>query len=244
LPDRINAESARRNPSSIKGAAKHLSKPGLISLGGGLPSSEYFPFEELSYKVPRLGHFSEKETRENGVTITAGKHDLVEGKSIYDISAALNYGQGTGSAQLLRWCVEHTELIHNPPYADWSSTLTVGSTSGLDMVLRMFFHPNISVLTEEYTFSTAAEAATSMGVRMVGVAVDDEGMLPSALDEMLSNWDTSFSSKFNNSPKPFLIYTVPSGQNPTGATQSLQRRKELYAVAQKHDCLILEGKDK
>jgi aromatic amino acid aminotransferase I len=186
--------------------------------------------------VPRVGHFSEKETRENGVVITAGKHDLAEGKGLYDISAALNYGQGTGSAQLLRWCVEHTELVHHPPYSDWWCTMTIGSTSGLDMITRMFIHPNMCMLTEEYTFSTAAEAVTSMGVRMVGVEVDDEGMLPESLDHILTKWDPS---QHNGSPKPFLVYTVPTGQNPTGATQSLPRRKALYAVAQKHDLLII-----
>jgi len=60
----------------------------------------------MSWKVPRVGHFSEKETREDGITITAGKHDIQAGTSAYDVGTALNYGQGTGSAQLLRWCVE------------------------------------------------------------------------------------------------------------------------------------------
>ena len=114
--------------------------------------------------------------------------------------------------------------------------MTIGSTSGLDMILRMFYHPGMCVLTEEYTFSTAAEAATSLSVKMIGVAVDDEGMLPDSLDSILTSWDPS---AHNNSPKPFLVYTVPSGQNPTGATQSLPRRKALYAVAEKHDLLLI-----
>jgi aromatic amino acid aminotransferase I len=37
-----------------------------------------------------------------------------------------------------------------------------------------------------------------------------------------------------------LLYTVPSGQNPTGATQGTERRKAIYAVAQKHDLYIIE----
>jgi len=115
--------------------------------------------------------------------------------------------------------------------------MTIGSTSGLDMILRMFYHPGMCVLTEEYTFSTAAEAATSLSVKMIGVAVDDEGMLPDSLDSILTSWDPS---AHNGSPKPFLVYTVPSGQNPTGATQSLPRRKALYAVAEKHDLLLIE----
>ena len=55
----------------------------MISLGGGLPSSEYFPFEHIEFKVPIAPHFSEKDTKVFGKTITAGKHDIVEGKSLY-----------------------------------------------------------------------------------------------------------------------------------------------------------------
>lgn len=56
---------------------------GLISLGGGLPSSENFPFERLDLKVPMPPHFSEGETKESGVISTTGKYDVREGKSLY-----------------------------------------------------------------------------------------------------------------------------------------------------------------
>lgn len=55
---------------------------------------------------------------------STGKYDIAEGKSIYgtsflfeevnlilpDLHVALNYGQATGSAQLLRFVTEHTEV--------------------------------------------------------------------------------------------------------------------------------------
>lgn len=215
----------------------YLSKPGLISLGGGLPTSEYFPFDEYSFKAPRPGYFSEAETEMLGQTVTAGKYDLRDDKSLFDISTAFNYGQGHGAAQLLRWMIEHTEIVHNPKYADWQCLATIGSTSALDMLLRMFGRPGSYMLSEEYTFATAVEAASPMGIKTLGVAVDDEGLLPSSLDHILSTWDPA---AHDNAPKPYLLYTVPTGQNPTGATQSLQRRKELYALAQKHDLMVLE----
>src|SRR5579871_5532472 len=99
--DYLNEESSSRKGNTLKHAAKYLGKPGLISLGGGLPSSEYFPFAELSLKVPKVGQFSEEETEQSGAIISSGKHDLLENISIFDISTAFNYGQGTGAAQLL-----------------------------------------------------------------------------------------------------------------------------------------------
>jgi aromatic amino acid aminotransferase I len=114
--------------------------------------------------------------------------------------------------------------------------MTVGSTSALDMAMRMFTRPGDMILSEEYTFSAFVETARPMGVRICGVPLDAEGLLPEALDHILSTWDVNTRS----ARKPHLLYTVPTGQNPTGATQSAQRRRALYAVCQKHDIYILE----
>lgn len=87
--------------STLKGAAKYLKNPGmscyvlalalqlmltfigLISLGGGLPSPEYFPFEELDVKVPTPPGFSPEATRESGTVLKTGKHDIRDGTSLY-----------------------------------------------------------------------------------------------------------------------------------------------------------------
>lgn len=84
----------------------------MLSLGGGLPASAYFPFESLEVKVPTMGQFSEEQTKETGKTLHIGKHDINEGKSAYDLAVALNYGQGLGSAQMVRWVTEHTEVYY------------------------------------------------------------------------------------------------------------------------------------
>jgi aromatic amino acid aminotransferase I / 2-aminoadipate transaminase len=232
----INQESASRTGSSLKQAAGYLKNPGLITLGGGLPSCDYFPLERIDIKVPVAPDFSEQETLETGIVRTAGKHDIREGKSLFDLEVCLNYGQSTGSAQLLRFVTEHTEIVHKPPYADWNCVLTVGSTSSLDMCFRMFCSRGDYLLTEEYAFATALEAATPLGVKVLGIKLDKEGLLADDLDHVLSNWDESK----RGGPKPFLLYTVPTGQNPTGATQSYTRRKAIYAVAEKHNLCIIE----
>jgi aromatic amino acid aminotransferase I / 2-aminoadipate transaminase len=232
----INQESASRTGSSLKQAARYLQNPGLITLGGGLPSCDYFPFERIDIKVPVAPHFSERETLETGVIRTAGKHDIREGKSLFDLEVSLNYGQSTGSAQLLRFITEHTEIVHKPPYADWNCVLTVGSTSSLDMCFRMLCNRGDYLLTEEYAFATALEAAAPLGVKVLGIKLDKEGLLADDLDHVLSTWDEAKRGH----PKPFLLYTVPTGQNPTGATQSYARRKAIYAVAEKHNLCIIE----
>jgi aromatic amino acid aminotransferase I len=234
--DYLSAESKARQPSSLKGAAKYLKNPGLISLGGGLPCPEYFPIEELAIKVPSPPHFSEQDTKTSGQVLKAGKYDVSEGDSVYDLSIALNYGLGSGSAQLIRFVTEHTEIVCNPPYADWHCALSVGSTSATEQAYRMFCERGDYILSEEYTFVSAVETARPLGLNFLGVKMDDQGLIPEAMDEILSNWDINI----RKGRKPFLLYTVPSGQNPTGATQGAERRREIYRVAQKHDLYIIE----
>lgn len=141
-----------------------------------------------------------------------------------------------GPAALVRFLTEHTEIVHDPPYADWDVCLTAGSTSALEIAVRMFAEKGHYVITEEYTFSSAIETVAPLGCRMLGIKMDGDGMLPDDLDHVLSTWDETA----RNAPKPFLVYTVPTGQNPTASTQPLERRKQLYAVAEKHDLFILE----
>ncbi|KAI1082968.1 PLP-dependent transferase [Whalleya microplaca] len=252
----LSQESLARHPCVLKLAAKHLKKPGLISLGGGLPSPSNFPIERLSMRIPTPPYFSEAETArpELGQDVSVGKYDTSTTEDgVYDLAIALNYGQSVGAAQLLRWVTEHTELVHGgggvgdggvgggggPPYADWRCALTVGSTGALEQALRMFSDRarGDAVLTEEYSFSTAVETAAPLGVRVFGVRMDAQGLRADDLDEVLSTWDESARG---GARKPHLLYTVPSGQNPTGATQGLQRRRDIYAVCRKHDVFILE----
>ena len=232
---RISVESAARQPSSLKGAMKYF-RPDMISLCGGLPSSDYFPFESMSVKVPRAPHFSESATRESGTEWTSGKHDINNGTSQFDLSVALNYGQSMGPPQLMRWITEHTEIVHNPRYSDWDICMTSGSTSALEVALRLFCNRGDYLITEEYSFSSAMETARPMGLQLLGIKMDERGMLATDLDEVLTNWDATA----RKGPKPFVMYTVPTGQNPTSSTQDASRRKEIYAIAEKHDLYLLE----
>ncbi|KAJ5129821.1 uncharacterized protein N7515_005860 [Penicillium bovifimosum] len=233
----LSLEAKSRTSSTLKGAARYLSNPDLISLGGGLPSSEYFPIESMDIKVPTPPGFSPEATRESGTVLHAGKHDIREGASLYDLEIALNYGQATGAAPLLRFVTEHTEIIHSPAYSDWHCTLTAGSTYAWDSALRIFCERGDYILMEEYTFASAVETATPLGVKVAGIPMDEQGLLPEAMDDILSNWD---SNAREGARKPHVLYTIPTGQNPTGATQSAERRRAVYKVAQKHDLIIIE----
>ncbi|KAL5359077.1 pyridoxal phosphate-dependent transferase [Aspergillus floccosus] len=238
----LSRESKSRPQCILKQAASYLSKPGIVSLGGGLPSSECFLFCSWTLSVPTPPHFVEKD---NSITnppatqaITIGKHDLNADVSEYDLSIALNYCQATGSPQMMRFITKHTELVFNPPYQDWKMCLTVGSTGALGQAIRMLCdrHRGDTVLTEEFTFATALETLVPQGIKPVAVPMDEEGLIPDALDAILNGWN----EKVRGARKPHVLYTIPSQQNPTGATQSLHRRRNIYTVCHRHDVYIIE----
>lgn len=234
----LTREAKARKSSSLKGAMKYF-KPETISLCGGLPSSEYFPFQELAFEVPTAPEFSPSQT-----TIPRSrKHDVADGKSAFDLSIALNYGQSMGPPQLMRYITEHTEIVHAPPYSDWEICLTQGSTSAFDIVLRMFCERGDALLTEEYSFSSAIETALPMGLIPVGIKMDGKGLCATDLEHVLNNWDEGEClgrKKYSNAKRPKVLYTVPTGQNPTGATQDEERRRAILKVCEKFGVFILE----
>ncbi|KAJ5769268.1 aromatic aminotransferase Aro8 [Penicillium odoratum] len=231
---RLNLEARSRGAATLKAAGAELNGD-VISLGTGRPSPEYFPFLKMSLDFPTSpGLFEDRLDYAQSKSI--GKYDIEEKKSTFDLAVSLNYGYSAGSEQLIRFLTEHVDVVHNPPYSDWQCALTAGTTSAIDCIFRTFCDRGDFVITEEYTYSATIEAARPLGLRTVGVPMDDQGMSSSKLDSLLSEWDP-FQ---RGGRKPFLLYLIPTGQNPTGVTQSLQRRREIYAVAQRHDLYIIE----
>jgi len=68
----------------------------------------------------------------------------------------------------------------------------------------------------------------------LGVAIDKDGIIPDDLRDALKRWKervvAAGVNKFRELKKPRVLYTVPSGQNPTGGITSAERKKEIYKV--------------
>ena len=220
----LTEESAARRPSALKAAFKHLTTPGLISLGGGLPLPAYFPIQEVTVKVPTVGKWSETETATHGTDInivkyatavapTNGVHNQdvcirtndLSHVPVVGLSSTLQYGLGTGDPHLVSFLKAHTQMVHNPPYEDWSTTLTCGNTYSFYTCLRMLVEKGDYLIMEDYTYSSAISTCGPMGIKIVGIDMDDQGMLATDLDAVLSNWDVSV----RGARKPRVIYLVP-----------------------------------
>ena len=232
----LSEEAKSRKNSPLKAAFKYYKQPGMTFLGGGLPLSDCFPFNKVTADIPSVP-FSEGISAplsdENKTVVEVYKRaemNKTEDKQI-ELARSLQYGHTEGQAEIIDFLKEHTEKIHNVPYKDWDLIASVGNTQSWDATLRSFVTRGDSILVEEYSFSSALETAHAQGVNTIPVQMDAKGILPEALEKQLDQWV---------GPKPKLLYTICTGQNPTGSCLSAERRRAIYKLACKHDFIIIE----
>ena len=109
--------------------------------------------------------------------------------------------------------------------------VTSGSQQVLDLTAKIFLDPNDYVFLESPTYMGALVAFNCYQPKYIGIPMDDKGMITDELESKLKGIKRS---------KMDFVYTVPTFQNPSGVTMSLQRRKHLLEIAEEHDLFILE----
>ncbi|RCK54530.1 Aromatic/aminoadipate aminotransferase 1 [Candida viswanathii] len=229
----LSGEAKSRQLSPLKGLFKYFNTD-VAYLAGGLPMSDYFPFEKLAVDIPTPsfpGGIGAPITVENKTTVEVYKNKADNVPDQIELARALQYGSTEGSVEFILFVKEHVEMIHKVPYEDWDTIASVGNTESWDSTLRTFCSKGDSILVEEYSFSSALETANGQGINTVPVTMDEFGLIPEKLDELMSRW-------VGNKPK--LLYTICTGQNPTGSCLSAERRKKIYELACKYDFLVVE----
>lgn len=111
--------------------------------------------------------------------------------------------------------------------------VTSGSLQALDLIYNLFLEPGDVVLLEKACYGGAMSRIRSRDVEYVGIELDDEGMRMDALEAAIDAAKTA-------GKRPKMIYTIPTVQNPTTAVMGEARRREMLAIAAKHDLLIFE----
>jgi len=104
-----------------------------------------------------------------------------------------------------------------------------GGQQGLDLTAKLVLNAGDTVITENPTFLGALIAFAPYEPRYAPVRIDEDGMDMDHLEETLARH-----------PGARLLYTVPDFQNPTGVTLSLDRRRRLIELANRHELLVLE----
>jgi GntR family transcriptional regulator/MocR family aminotransferase len=95
-------------------------------------------------------------------------------------------------------------------------------------VLRRLLAPGDAIAVESPTYSTGLDLFRALGLEVVGVPMDSQGMVVDELEKQLQL------------RHPKLVYTIPSFHNPTGRCMSAIRRRQLIMVADRYNVPILE----
>ncbi len=145
---------------------------------------------------------------------------------------ALTYGFAAGPAPLTEALIDYLPTIgERQPNAD-ELVVTSGNSSALSMILGLFSHPGDVMLVESPTYFLALRIIADHPVNVVGVRCDEQGMMPEALADVAAQAASNRGLRF--------VYSVPTHNNPRGATASLERRAALIDVGATHGLTFIE----
>ena len=106
--------------------------------------------------------------------------------------------------------------------------ITAGTQQAINLVARTLLQPGDRVVVEAPTWPGALDVFEGLGVGIIGVPLDFDGMRIDALVRVLER------------EQPQLIFTIPTFQNPTGSAMGAARRQEIVALGHRYGVPILE----
>lgn len=162
--------------------------------------------------------------------------DLIESTRIAlerDGEWALAYAFGSGVPELVTELREKLARDQGIQAGVENILITNGSSQALALIFELFLNPGDVMIAEAPWFMGAIWRARALGADIREVPLDDEGIDIEALERTLEAVEAE-------GKRAKLLYCVPTFQNPSGITYSVERRKALVALAQKHGLPILE----
>jgi 2-aminoadipate transaminase len=144
-----------------------------------------------------------------------------------DFTPYLQYGYEPGDGSFRVALADFLSRNYGMAVKDSELFVSGGASQALDLVCTVYTKPGDTVFVEEPTYFLALRIFHDHGLRVVSVATDEQGLIMEALREQL------------NSLRPVFLYTVPTHQNPSGATLPLDRRRRLVELSGEKGFLIL-----
>ena len=141
-------------------------------------------------------------------------------------TSALQYGPTEGNAKLRELLAERYKSQGLQITKD-NILITTSSQQAIDLVTKVFIDPGDTIICGLPSYLGALQAFWSYQAKPIGITKDEE-------------LDVVVKALIGSGKKPKFVYAIPDFQNPSGITMTLQQRKDVLAVAKKHDLLIIE----
>ena len=106
--------------------------------------------------------------------------------------------------------------------------ITTGGLETMNLLCQAYIDPGDIVLVESPTFVHCVEIFEMFQAKCIPVDMDDDGMVTEDLEAKIIKY------------KPKMVYVIPTFQNPTGRTLSLERRQKIAEFGSKYDVIICE----
>jgi len=142
-------------------------------------------------------------------------------------TAALQYGTTDGVPAMKECAISRAKKVNSFNEGD-VVIVTTGAQQGIDLAAKCLLNKGDKVVVENPSFIGTLNSLRSYEAQLIGVKVESDGMDVNALEEALKNNDVK------------LIYTIPTFQNPSGTTMSLEKRRKVLELAKKYDAIIIE----
>lgn len=142
---------------------------------------------------------------------------------------ALQYSTTEGYAPLRVWIANRMNEVFGTNYDADNIMITHGSQQAIDLTGKLFLNEGDTVICESPTYLAALGAFKAYGAKFASVKTDENGMDLDDLERVLQNVEN-----------PKLIYIIPSYQNPSGRSWSLERRKRMAQIAEKYNIAVFE----
>ena len=139
----------------------------------------------------------------------------------------LQYGADAGDGYFRITVTDFLNKHYGTTIAPQNIFISNGISQALDLVCTTFTKTGDTIFVEEPSYFLALHIFNNHKLNIVPVPIDDHGLDIDALESLLATHKAKF------------VYTIPTHQNPSGATLSQKRRDKLVALAQKHNFLIL-----
>jgi 2-aminoadipate transaminase len=160
-------------------------------------------------------------------------HECIEKTFQKNISQALQYGTTEGLISLRAALAKRMRKKKNINCELHDILITSGAQQALSLIALCFLDPGDTYLTTIPAYLGAIQAFHAFEAKSESIPMNDKGI---DIDSLRRNLDRLGRTGIY----PKFIYTVPTFQNPSGITMSLDHRKELLEIASEYDFLIIE----
>jgi 2-aminoadipate transaminase len=145
--------------------------------------------------------------------------------------AALQYAPTPGYAPLRTWVAEHVSTDADVDVDAGADRVVVthGAQQAIELVLRALVDPGDVVALADPGYVGAIQALRLCGAEPLGIPSDADGLRVDVL-----------AAHVAAGVRPAVVYVVAQLDNPTGATLSLERRRELAHLADRYGFAIVD----